>query len=345
MAQARQLVDPRVEEPRLGRRIIGDDLDFVYVMRTDSSYVSGQFAARLGVLDLFEEVREVYEDYLTKLASLLADAYQTEYDSIAIDLLDGNAIDARRRELIAEGNLVVSLDPLMEDGCLPLAFSRCYALGGSVLRGMVARPGYPPIGDQVAAIDDCGDVPITVIEDDIYTGETIASTLRRYLGQAYDRITELVAGTRIAGEMLDHEHYAVSAAIVYSLPDGSPAIEKLDLGDPRDYLIGASGLVSILPNGDLGRLPYILPFVSPSARATIPGEAEAEFSFAALNLGASFYAKLSDVACMHIVLEHTDPVFRRGMEVLLRCSPDDPMLDVVERIRREFTALCMRFQG
>ena len=340
-----ELVDGRVRLVELGERVVGDDVEFVYIMRTDTSYVCDEFASRMGLAaECMPSLVEQYEWFVVRLASLLGDAFATERPGIVIDLLDGRAIDRRRRELIPAGSVVVSLDPLMADA-LPLAFSRCYAMGGRDFLLMLPRPGYPTMEAQLEAIQATGaDVPITVVEDDIYTGETLSQTMRTYLGPVHSRITTIVAGTRIGGVGLDGQPYETRAAIVYRTPQGTSAIDKIDLGDPRDYLIGASGLVVRLPDDrGLGRLPYLLPFVSTAARASIPTASEIEFAREALALGGRFYAALEGIAGRPVVLGDCDPHFVAAIEATMGLDATTSIHDLIAVATDQITTLSATF--
>jgi hypothetical protein len=148
------------------------------------------------------------------------------------------------------GDEVITLDAMAAGG-RPLALSRLYALGGYEPLGHVARPGAPPLGEQLAGIPSGA---YTLHDDDRMTGSTLAFA-RELLR---DRVT-------LAGEA-----FAVSLD-----PDE-------DLADSRDFLLGADhgGLVVRLPDGALGRAPYLLPYVDPAVRCGLPPEAARSFSIA-----------------------------------------------------------------
>lgn len=134
----------------------------------------------------------------------------------------------------------ISLDPFTP-APHALAVSRLFALGGHQLLGHVARPGSPAIAAQVAAIPD-GDY--TLLDDDRMSGGTLAAV-----------IAMLPARIRIANTQV-------------MLEPGSGE----DILDSRDFLVGSDegGLVVELADGSIGRAPYLLPYVDPAARASIP---------------------------------------------------------------------------
>lgn len=326
----------RVQACPVGVRRIPDEVDFVYVMRTDSQYVAAQFAERLGAAAAFEEIVAAYGRAVEALAEAILRAFSTVHPHAAIDLIDGGAVHQRRLELIEEvdaDGVVISMDPLMEDGALPLAFSRCYRVGGTEFIEMIPRPGYPALERQVESIrTEAGGRPLIVVEDDFYTGETIEKTLSERLEGLADQIVAVVAGTKIGPHQ--PPAFPVHAAVRYVREDGLSPLEKVDLGDPRDYVIGASGLVCRLDSGELGRLPYVRPFVSPAARASIPEAAEASFSAEALQLSRAFYDDLAEIAGAPVTLASADPHFALACGELFELPPSATLAEVLAAVER-----------
>lgn len=144
----------------------------------------------------------------------------------------------------AEDEPVISLDPMLP-ATHNVAVSRLFALGGYQLLGHVARPAHPSLEDQLAAIPSGTYV---LREDDRMTGGTLEA-VRALLP---DRIR--ISDTR------------------FGLEDARAAGFDEDVLDSRDFLLGADdgGLVVELAGGRIGRAPYVLPYVDPAARASIP---------------------------------------------------------------------------
>jgi hypothetical protein len=334
------VVPNAVQRCPVGIRVIPPDVDFVYVMRRDAGYVADQFAARLDLREDLERVRGAYDRAVEALAEAVLDALGAAHAAPAVDLIDADDVDRRRRELIATlDGFVVSMDPLMEEGALPLAFSRCYRPGGEEFMEMIPRPGYPDLDEQVAEIAKAaGGKPLVVVEDDFFTGDTLLTTLGQHLGELGRNVAGVVAGTKVGPR---EPAFPVLPAVRYVRRDGGDTLQKVDLGDPRDFVVGASGLVCRLASGSVGRLPYVLPFVSPHARATIPVEAEDEFSAAARELSRTFYDELSAAAGRAVRLDATDPAFATASEELFGVSgstPMDELLDLLDRRPRVVSA-------
>ncbi len=154
----------------------------------------------------------------------------------------------------------ISLDA-MQRAPHELAISRRFALGGYRSSGHAARPGSPPLEVQLAAIPP-GDYALC--DDDAMTGGTLAAV--RALLPPTIRITE----TRLA---------------ISHAPDE-------DVVDSRDFLLGADdgGLVVELAHGRLGRAPYLLPYVDPAARCSLPPERTRELSIAIWKLNEEVFA-------------------------------------------------------
>lgn len=152
----------------------------------------------------------------------------------------------------------LGLDP-MRPAAHTLAVSRRFALGGHELRAYAARPGWPSLEEQVAALPPGAYV---FEDDDRMTGGTLAA-VRALLPPSVTLV-----GTRFAIERADDE----------------------DVLDARDFLVGTDegGLVVELAAGATGRAPYLLPYVDPAARASVR-DAHA-FSIAVWQLGARTFA-------------------------------------------------------
>jgi hypothetical protein len=191
---------------------------------------------------------------------------------------------------------VISLDAMLP-AAHNLAISRLFAVGGYEALGHVARPGADPLAQQIATI------PVgryALCDDDCITGATLA-IVRRML-PARVGVTE----ARVAVEHEPNE----------------------DVVDARDFLLGADhgGLVLELPGGSIGRAPYLLPYVDPAARASIP--ASHEFSLDVWSLNARIFAS-TDLRVRHM------PAASRATFPF----PEDERLEAVcawhvERLRR-----------
>jgi len=329
----------RVQAAPVGIRSISAGVDFVYVMRRDTEYVSAQFASRLAATGHLAEIEDAYEHAVERIAEAVLAAFSATVECPAVDLLDAREIHAQRLSLLDSLGpaTVVSMDPLMEAGTLPLAFSRCYRIGGAEFIEMVPRPGYPTLEQQVEKIASvAGEGPIAVVEDDFFTGATLTTMLGQHLGDLLLQVRAVVAGTKVGPAEPD---FPVIPAVRYVCADDTDPLEKVDLGDPRDYLVGASGLVCRLASGKLGRLPYVLPFVSPAARASIPVVAEGVFSAKALEVSGDFYRELSDIVGQPVMMDAADPAFALACEELLGVPQDCGIAEALDIVAERGGAL------
>jgi hypothetical protein len=159
------------------------------------------------------------------------------------------------------GRGVISLDPLTP-GTHDLAMSRLFSLGGYQSLGYVARPGAPSLEVQASAIEP-GDYVLW--DDDRVTGGTM------------DAVSAMLPpSVRVRGAEVAIEHD-----------------EDEDVVDSRDFLIGADdgGLAVELPDGVIGRAPYLLPYVDPGARASVPYDRVHDFSRRVWELNAKVFAE------------------------------------------------------
>lgn len=184
----------------------------------------------------------------------------------------------------------ISLDPFFP-GEFNIGCSRYYELGASwIFHGIHARPGCPPLDEQ---IDSIPPGKYTLFDDDSATGSTI---------QAIKRIS--------AEKFEIRSVTCLSDIITVQQSTGSDDI--FDLGDIRDFLPGArnGGLVVLLPRGGTGRVPYLLPYVQPHQRLSMPISSEILFSKTMWLRAAEFF----DI--IKVRLDETEPSFAKAMESL-----------------------------
>nr|HEX4319141.1 hypothetical protein [Kofleriaceae bacterium] len=187
-------------------------------------------------------------------------AFQRELVALLRAHAEVRVVEAAPGARAEPGELVV--DPMVDvagvAGAHALAISRAYALGGYHARGHVARPGSPPLDAQLAAIPP-GDYVLR--DDDRATGGTFAAA--RALLPAHARVADVER-----------------VAIAHDADE--------DVVDSRDFLLGSDdgGLVVELPARRLGRAPYVLPYVDPAARCSLPPTAVRAISIAVWELAA-----------------------------------------------------------
>lgn len=215
---------------------------------------------------------------------------------------DGLAHAVRSR---ANGSPTVTLDPLVQ-GDLSLQLSRGYRLGQHEPLGLVPRPCRPAIDDQVAALAQAlRGSGCVLVEDDVYTGETI-TTVFDILRRADIRVVRVVPGIHVDSGFRLASRIPLDPVLRYHDPGG-----MVDVADPRNFLLGVSGLVVRLPPNEWCRAPYWLPFVRTSRRITIDDGRDHEFALAMIAANARFYARVeADLNTVIRVRHLTRPVQR-----------------------------------
>lgn len=204
-----------------------------------------------------------WDGYMQGLLAELPRSFEDPMDTEVHELDDHTA---RMREVV-NGDFSVSLDPCIK-GKRQLGISRQFLPGGRQDIGIAARPGFPDLERQIASLPT--DQPITLVEDDIFTG----GTMRRIIAQLRSRgvqVAKVIVGIQVGTPELDVPVIAL---------DQYEHEEVFDLSDPRDFLLGAhgSGLVVRCDDGELVRAPYLYPFVDVAARCSMSSAAATEFS-------------------------------------------------------------------
>ena len=218
--------------------------------------------------------------------------------------------------------VVVSLDPLVSgEDILDFSVSRLHSLGGKTNHGLVPRPGAPDIDSQIEHIEaKRGSSQIIIVDDDVCSGGTIRRTITRVKPDNVSHVLPLIqTGTPQISTPL-------RPIIDVKVSDR----DKLDVGDLRDFIVGLSGLVVALPEGGLGRAPYVLPFVSPVERASILPENERTFSLEVLELSLKFYEQLEQELGSDILVRNLDPHFMIMMKELYGIPNTTPIRQVLE---------------
>lgn len=136
---------------------------------------------------------------------------------------------------------------------------------------LIPRLGAKSLEEQLSVIKN---EPLTFVDDDIASGKTF-KMIKQLLPQDYV-FDELIALSQQS--FYEEYHYEES----YNFHD---------IVDFRDFLIGSkeSGLTVELPNGQLGKAPYVWPYISTSHRAKIPHINQREFSLNIWKINKSFY--------------------------------------------------------
>lgn len=325
---------------------LGEEHQFVFVARDDAQYVVDSLAPRIvqhhGLSE--DKVRRALRDaYVEFVDETLREIARGLYDPadlcnlfprsapgrVEVHVYDAEPL-AQGVKARAAGCELVSLDPLIGDGAHELAVSRLFYIGGLQSIGITHRPGSPSLAEQCKALRErIGDKPLAVTDDDIYTGGTLRRVLQLLDRPATKAIPQIQTGNPdAAGVPLD--------PVVTYVPLSR---ERMDIGDVRDFLLGASGLVVQLPSGEQGRLPYVLPFVSPAARASIHRSAEASFSARVLELNARFFAAVEAACGIELCVKDLEPALQVSLEELYGVSSSTPVQKVLRWARRHMDSL------
>lgn len=323
-----------IKWPHENKVEVGSDVDFVYIMRKDGKFAMSAVAQKIasdykvGEESLFQTFLEEYDTFFAKLSDIFKWGY-TSKGNFELHLFDPDELDQAVR-LKSDGAPIVSLDPLMKQGVHGFGVSRGYYLGGTKDFGQVERPGNEALSTQAQKIAKKLDgAQTSVSEDDIFSGGSVIASLNALLASGVD-IKKVIPGIQIGKpKKLSDMGLSVDPVIEYQTTDGTDIFNKLDLGDPRDYLLGASGLVIKLPNGEYGRAPYILPFVSTTARAGIPTEIEKDFALKVLQANYEFFNTVQDKIGIPLLLKHMDHSFLVLMHQMYGVDPNTEMSQIV----------------
>ena len=220
-------------------------------------------------------------NFLEKLKKLFSDCFENKLTIKTIDMQKQLEI----AQNVLQNKNTISLDTYYK-GVYNIETSRLFDISDVQKKyiKLIGRIGFDEIEEQINRIDKGNYI---LVDDDSATGKTIREVMS------------------LLPEEINIEQIYLLANIFN---------EKIfDIVDFRDFIIGAEsgGLVVRLPNEEVARAPYMLPYVSLKSRATISSEKEMRMSIKLWKLNKEFYQKIGDIK-----LSQTDCGFKKLMNYI-----------------------------
>lgn len=227
-------------------------------------------------------LKEEHEEFLNKLIELIRQAFDNQLNVKAINMEE----QLKKAYSILENKQTISLDTYYR-GTYDIETSRLFDISDIQKKyiSLIGRIGHDTVKKQIQKIKDGNYI---LVDDDSATGKTIREVMSNL------------------PERINIEQIFLLASMVS---------EKIfDIVDLRDFIIGVEngGLVVRLPNGEIARSPYMLPYVSLKTRATISASKEMEISIKLWEMNREFYQKIGG----NIKLEQTDEGFKKLMNYI-----------------------------
>lgn len=310
--------------------VINTDSDtFTYLLRDDTFDVINGFEKRayeLGIVFSDEVCQQLHFAYQDFIKGLIVSYQANSGDrNTKLEIVESSIVNRLRNEKIAafieasEHNcVVVTMDPLCDfPDTIPFAVSRLFDHGGLISEKLTNRPGSLLIHEQIDAIRAAAKGnAIILVEDDLFSGSTISRTMALLRGDDANgadfeiKVEALFPGIQVVNDQPLSFGNDIHVDPVYSvcIPQGCETDSVLDIGDPRDFLVGGDGLVT-----EVGRMPYVRPFISPSARASVPNHNEDHFSGEVLELTKEFYRKAEEITGVKWTAQFCEPAAQDGL--------------------------------
>lgn len=229
-----------------------------------------------------EKLKNTHNKFLKKLITLFSETFNNELDIKTIDMQE----QLETTSLILNSKRTISLDTYYR-GTYDIETSRLFDISDIQKKyiSLIGRIGHDTIEHQIERIKDGNYI---LVDDDSATGKTIREVMRRF------------------PERINIEQIYLLASMLNE--------RIFDIVDFRDFIIGVQngGLVVRLPNGEIARAPYMLPYVSLKSRATIPAIKEMEFSIKLWEMNKEFYQEIGG----NITLKQTDNGFKKLMNYI-----------------------------
>lgn len=226
-----------------------------------------------------EKLKNAHKEFLEQLILLINKAFDNKLDIKTIDM----QVQLKRASSVLNNKRTISLDTYYR-GTYDIETSRLFDVSDTQKKyiSLIGRIGHDTIKNQIKKIKDGRYI---LVDDDSATGKTI----REVMSRLPERIN--IEQIYLLASMLNEKIF--------------------DIVDLRDFIIGVQngGLVVRLPNGEIARSPYVLPYVNLKSRATVPAIKEMEFSIKLWEMNKEFYQKIGK----NITLEQTDDGFKKLM--------------------------------
>ena len=212
-----------------------------------------------------EMLKKVHEGFLEQLVELIRQAFDNKLDVKTINMEE----QLKKAYLVLKGKQTISLDTYYR-GTYDIETSRLFDISDIQKKyiSLIGRIGHDTIEHQIERIKDGNYI---LVDDDSATGKTI----REVMSNLPERIN--IEQIYLLASMLNEKIF--------------------DIVDLRDFIIGVQngGLVVRLPNREVARSPYMLPYVSLKTRATISATKELKTSIRLWQMNKEFYKKIGAI--------------------------------------------------
>lgn len=229
-----------------------------------------------------EKIENAHKKFLKQLMLLLNEVFDNKLDIKTIDMQE----QLKKASCILKDKKTISLDTYYR-GTYDIETSRLFDISDMQKKyiSLIGRIGHDTIEYQIEKIKDGNYI---LVDDDSATGKTI----REIMSSIPRRIN--IEQIYLLASMLNEKIF--------------------DIVDLRDFIIGVQngGLVVRLPNEEIARAPYMLPYVCLKTRATISVSKEMGFSIKLWEMNKEFYQEIGG----NITLKQTDDGFKKLMNYI-----------------------------
>jgi nicotinic acid mononucleotide adenylyltransferase len=250
----------------------------LYALRDDASYGITDWATELDDKSRILS-NEAVAKFSSSVEALFTEAVIGINNGATPELinLDPNEqqviLDDITQQALHSAHSVINLDALT-NAPYRIDISRLFPVSSPQASSsvLIPRPGYNSITAQIASIPPGR---YLLVDDDVATGVTTQTI-----------VANLPSDIEITGHDTLMKHLLIQLGrkeLVY------------DVVDIRDFLLGArdSGLVVQLPNGQVARAPYMLPYVNLATRAKLKPDSVLTASIALWALNADFFTEFN----------------------------------------------------
>ena len=276
---------------------------FLFVSALDGDRALESFAKALEAggkgdsREIIERLTPLYNKFANQVFSVI-NTMMVGDARMQVAVLPNERLEEQLKEN-TKGFFTVSLNVGDRTWCdFALELSRLQTTHGKTLE-MTQRPGAKTVSQQIVELKTkmaaAGVDSVCLVDDHAFTCRSLERAVVA-LSNAGIRVERVATLSQVGtSNALATRNIPVltSSRFVHEDPnDTREVLDSLDLVEARYFLLGATGGVVKLPNGECGRVPYLLPFADASQKASIPRDQVEGFSQRVLQLNVALFQEI-----------------------------------------------------
>lgn len=322
---------------------------FLFVSALDGDRALESFAKSLEARgkgdyqQLMERLTPLYNKFAHQVFSLI-NKMKVDGKRLQVAVLPNERLEEQLKEN-TNGFFTVSLNVGDRSWCdFALELSRLQTTHGKGLE-MTQRPGAKSVSQQLIDLKrnmaERGVDSVCLVDDHAFTCRSLerAVVALSNAGITVARVATLSQVGTSSALAARNIPVLTSSRFVHDDPaDNRDVLDSLDLVEARYFLLGATGGVVKLPNGECGRVPYLLPFADASQKASIPRDVVEEFSRKVLKLNIALFQEIERQFTTTLTVRDGHPDVA-ALLVSQGFDPNQSLIQVARQADKQFSQI------